>query len=353
MADEYENIKKQHLVAYLTFFEEDHPELVFDYNIKLKKISEKEKEHFSNHQGKSIGSSNFVLSLSITDNFIETVKKLFKPSILFPEKWDNLKIEDKEHYIIDEAKYYLKKLVQAINITAQSSCRIIRIDTYQENKLVSVGHKERLKFFSNFDLVCNIPQDFVESINIIFSRILEAEPQSIIIGHEIRDLKKHWWLIALEYFEKYSNFSLVADQTICLTIALESLLSGPDEQGEIGYRIRFRTSLYWYKLANFDPKEIQAIIKAVYDIRSKIVHGTLTLGTTENEKRKIGNNKLSVHQILCIVHEIIRYMLFDIIINQSDKSKNEFIEYIDTIWQTNDPDSLNTWDWEQIKNYLI
>jgi len=116
-------------------------------------------------------------------------------------------------------------------------------------------------------------------------------------------------------------------------IGLESLLSGPDENIEIGYRLRLRASLYLYYLVNWDPKQIQDLIKGLYNIRSKIVHGNTGLWKTEFLYIKINGEKIDLHDSLDMFRELMRIMLLDTILTHATKTKEEFISFIDTIWQ--------------------
>lgn len=128
------------------------------------------------------------------------------------------------------------------------------------------------------------------------------------------------------------------------TISLIAL-SG-SEDAEMRYRFSQRASLYLYSIAGYYPNHIQKIIKKLYDLRSKVVHGSTALKSLENEIIKIGNEKIEfengviefksnhidLSSALVILREIIRQMLFDALLNHSNKSKTMFLEYIDNSW---------------------
>lgn len=348
MSDEYYNIKKLKVIAYLLYFNEDHPELFFNNEIKFRKLSRKEREYFSEEILYSFSFPKGCLEFTITNEFIRSVEQNYNPKYdtLDEKDWSSQTIENKEKIIISKALKNLRNFVSAINISIEFPCMINYTGICKNNSLTNLKMRED-RHFTILERGTKIKKSDINTINDVYNILNDATKEYF------RKPKKYWWMISFEYFEKYSYFVWGLDRVIYLTIALESLLSSSNDHGEIGYRLRLRSSLYLYKLVNFDPKQIQNIIKLLYTLRSKIVHGTSTMSKMEFEDINIDDFEISVHYFLGICHSIIRLMLLDVILNQSNKSKNEFIDYIDTIWQFKNPDSLKKLNLENLRDNWI
>ncbi|MBP2045190.1 HEPN domain-containing protein [Methanobacterium aggregans] len=297
----------------------------FTENIQLKKSDEPE-----------LTCIRFTLNGKCLDIIGESIPK----EILRKNKsceWESLPLELLEEYVedylMDEGFFQITKLVDAINICKKEPCQIYEQFFYDGFSVSDdIWEKPSEKFFHEIQ-GCTIEKKDLGVILPIWKRLLDSYDEFPNFNY-----KKYWWLIASEYFERYPNSSFISDQLIDLMIALESLLSGHNDKSEMRYRFSQRSSLFLFHKYQLNPKQIQKIVKEMYDMRSKIVHGSASLRSSETEFIKIEGNKISLDHAVNILREIVRLILFEAILKYSNISKDKFLEEIDSIW-FNDKDN--------------
>jgi len=336
---------KLKFIAFLLFFnKEKQDNLIFNDNIKLRKVYEDEHDDFmENYPHIHPDVLTHVLEINVNENILDIAKKWYDNHRFEEEDWEYLSDEDKEFYIKRILSDYLENLINSINIVINIPISIQALGKYVDSGFKDFWEFED-KFFASFSHEATINDKDVELINNIFKK-------SNNLSLENKDgYKNNWWLLPFDYFEKYSDSSLLADQVIYLNIVLESLLSANNENNEIGYRLRFRSALYLSKIAGIDSKFVQNIIKETYNFRSRIVHGNSSLDEIENANiKRINEHNISLRACIFIFQDLLRIMLKDAILNHAHKSKNEFIEYIDTICNNNQSDI--PYDLEEIEEY--
>lgn len=327
----------QKLIAFLFLVNEETEKLEID-DIILRKVSDKEKKIFfeHHHEGMHKDVVTHCLEFNINEDFIEYVKTSTAKEPIYSDKnWDkDITEDDKEILIFRKAIWFMEKLIQSINISVQEPVCISRIDAFSNQDYIKTVQYYDIKYF-NWDNGCYIKEKDIPIIHYLYSTLLDADK-----GLYKTDYKKNWWIIAVDYFGRYAESEFMADQLIDIMIGMESLLSGPNENMEIAYRLRLRASLYLYYLVNWDPKQIQELINGLYKVRSKIVHGNATLGKTEQLNIKIDGKNIFLYDSLAMLREIMRIMLLDTILTHATKTKEEFISFIDTIWQNKDETDL-------------
>lgn len=328
-------INKPELIAYL-FGVNNERDINFRDNIILTRISKKERNNFSKFNKEPPTNMKFNRWQLINDSDISNCLKF---------RLDESKCEEEgpagEYYLID-ACWKLSKLTEAINIAKKEPCTILRIDLYNNNEYIDTVERTINNHYYHGEFeTCVISKEDVKSIMKITNLLLKADKGNLVF----KDLKKYWWLNAKEYFIRYLESDFISDQTINLTIALESLLSGNDNS-EMRYRFSHRASLYLYDIAGYYPNQIQDFVKKMYDLRSKIVHGSKMVQNSEKDVIKLKpenielkngiieltGGKIDFDVGLLLLREIIRQMLFDAMLNHSNKSKLKFLEYIDNSW---------------------
>jgi hypothetical protein len=272
------NYEKLKFIAFLLFFnEEEQEDLIFNDNIKLRKIHDNEHDDFMENYHSEISPTvlTHVLDIKIDKNIVNQSKNWHNNHNFEEIKWNSLDDEKKEFYIKKVLFDYLNSFINSINIVIDIPIEMTTLGKYVNNKLedfIEFGNK----FFASFLHESTINKEDIGMIINIFKK------RNNLRLKNNEDYKKNWWLLPFEYFEKYPNSDFLADQVIYLNIILESLLSDKNENTEIGYRLRFRSSLYLNKIAGVDPKFVQKIIKESYNFRSKIVHGSISLNDIEN-----------------------------------------------------------------------
>lgn len=323
MIGKFDELMDKYILLILDGINYSTPDFNFTENIQLKKIIFDDTETYG-------------LKLSLNEKFLDIIgESIPKKDLLtnFAEYWEELSVvtfeEYVDDYLMDNGFFQLTKLVDAINICKREPCEIskqIFYDGFAIND--DIWGKPTKKFFSEIK-GCEIEKDDIELIIKIWRHLMEAYESFPKV-----DYKKYWWLISIEYFERYPNAEFSVDQLIHLTIALESLLSGHNDNSEMRYRFSQRTSLFLYHKYHFNPKQIQKIVKEMYDTRSKIVHGSVGFRELENEFIKVYGNVIDLNDAINILRELMRLMLFESIINYSDMSKEKFLESIDSLWLT-------------------
>lgn len=325
-----EDAKKNKIIAFLIYISDEQEEMFLNENILLRKITEREKEHFINIDFSFETYPNYCFEFIITEEYFKQIDES----------------ELKDGAFVSDMASKLIRMEEAINLCNEHPCSIIRIDISDEEYYYpDIGEDYYINTNRRHfeDIKCKIQERDLELINLLYSKLLEIYDN----GEDNRDYKKFWWLIAVEYYNKFDKSINFSDQIIDLIIGLESLLSY--ENTELSYRLKLRTSLYLYYINKYYPKQIQQIIKEMYILRSKIVHGSISLielASTEityipgTDKKPV----VKVDMLIAVrmLRNILRIMLVETILNFTDKSKKDFIEFIDSIcFMDIDPSKTN------------
>lgn len=366
MTGNTEDFEKIKYIAFLAFLDKDIQEdLNFNNYISLRKLSANEKDdYFKKYEQDDYfrKNDNFVFTPNELTHCLEY--KIDKISIEKSEKFVSWIVEKTENYLsknndnfspmndknkneiikdhlYDQMEREIENLINAMNLVCEIPIKIIAMGEYSEDTLATIWEYKQ-KSLPIFKRKSEIKKSSIEKINEIFFKINNIEINEA-------ENNEDWWLISLEYFDKSLDFDWLEDQFIYLSISLESLLSGPDDNGEISYRLRLRSSLYLQKIANIDSEFVQKIIKEFYNIRSKIVHGNSDTWKIEETYVTINGIKISAQSLRVIVYDLIKFMLCDTILYHDEDSKREFINFIDNIWKKDDCDI--PYDLEKIRDY--
>lgn len=333
MKDLYEDIQKKYFIAFVQGIK-NVKEINLNENFQLIKFVDAIKlgliENIYNDLEKEMHCMVFTFNYSFIRNVGKNIpqQNLRHYSVDF---WAELGEKDLEEEVHDDALTQLVTFVDAINIYKRNPCQILRIDLYDEG--IFLYNKWTADHPLNFHEImgCNLIDEDIKPINSIFSKILDAGPS--YFQREKKYFKRYWWMIALDYFLRSPISFNTADQLVDLTIGLESLLSGDGDTNEMRFRISQRSSLYLYHINHYCPIQVQQLVKKMYDIRSKIVHGSKGFGwALDYDNIKVMDEEISIPSALYMLREVIRVMLCDAIINHSEKNKDKFIEKIDTSW---------------------
>lgn len=101
-------------------------------------------------------------------------------------------------------------------------------------------------------------------------------------------------LVALERLNSGLRRLSSGDKAIDLSIAFESLLTEKNERGEHTFKISLRAALL-LDLPDYETRKgIRALVKALYGLRSSMVHD----GATPSSKRVSGRGKVPSHEIV-------------------------------------------------------
>jgi hypothetical protein len=325
MNETTDNIKKNKLIAFVGNLDGNQEDLFLNDNILLRKTTEKEKEDFLNYNHNSDLENceiEHCFEFILNDEFIERIEA------------EELSYEDFEYGVLSEAVWCFLKMGEAINISKDHPCEVLRIDLinnkYIPNYSDNFGLSPKPKYFE--DIMVVIEKEDIKTINSVFLLLLEVTRDINKI-----DYKKNWWIIPSEYYSRHDESISTADQIINLMIGLESLLSY--ENTEISFRLRLRSSLYLYHIDHYHPGQVQQIIKEMYNLRSKIVHGVVSLDNPSSAEityfpgtQKTPPVKIDILLARRMLRNILRIMLLDVLLNHTTQSKKEFIEYIDGIW---------------------
>jgi hypothetical protein len=92
--------------------------------------------------------------------------------------------------------------------------------------------------------------------------------------------------LALRRFNQSYHRTLLEDQIIDLTVALESSLLSREKGEELSYRLSLRGTALLAPGGAWEPEKSQALLKVMYDIRSKIVHDGRLLSDLEKDINK-------------------------------------------------------------------
>lgn len=314
-----EDAKQNKVIAFLWNVSTEK-NLIINDNILLRETTKEEKEDYTTHsEGRA---PKYCFEFRINEDYFEQLK--YEPN-------------HEDFILVQDMAWKLIELEEAINLSKEHPCEIARIDLSNDKEYIpDIADFCFLETHERYydDVECKILETDLKLINRVHTLLLE-----IYNGYE-RDYKKFWWLTALEYYNRHDQSYNSADQIIDLVIGLESLLSY--ENLELSYRLKVRASLFLYYIDNYNPIQILQLIKEMYSIRSKIVHGSMSLSELESTECTLipGTDtktpfKVSISVAIRMLRSVLRIMLIESMFNHTDKSKKDFIEFIDAIWYMN------------------
>jgi Apea-like HEPN len=114
--------------------------------------------------------------------------------------------------------------------------------------------------------------------------------------------------VALRRFNQSYNRELPEDQIIDLTITLESSLLAK-VRDELSYRLSLRGAALLMPTGKWEPSESQALLKGMYDIRSKIVHEGQLLSDLEKNIKKLQRAEMPPREFPQQCEDIVRDVL--------------------------------------------
>jgi len=179
-----------------------------------------------------------------------------------------------------------------------------------------VNPKETEKFWMS------LPVSMVSSAQ---SNILKTVYQNILKCEE--DANKSNLLFALNRFNRCMLRNDVDDMATDATIGIEALLAG-GTKGEITYTISNRIPVVFAHESNelYSPSNSRAIMKTIYNYRSKIVHGGKL-----REKDKFFEINGTKYDVAKIAVDFLRYSLLFMTEHQEFLDAKKFDGYIDDI----------------------
>jgi len=101
------------------------------------------------------------------------------------------------------------------------------------------------------------------------------------------DTQKSGLAVALRHFNQSYGRTIDEDRLIDLTIALESCLLADASHEELNYRLALRGAALLAQAQLWEPGKAQALLKAMYAIRSAIVHSGQRLSNLEKDQKKL------------------------------------------------------------------
>jgi len=151
---------------------------------------------------------------------------------------------------------------------------------------------------------------------------------------DITHFKKYWCnLISLDR-EKIRTLNITfnrlvysktkynqEDQLLDLMISFESFFV--NDNSEIAYKLSLRVATFLN--AKFDSKFVFKFIKKSYNLRSKVIHGSIL----KSKDLKFGEKELTITEYNNTQRELMRVSLNEYITNYSNKTINEIIEDLD------------------------
>ena len=165
--------------------------------------------------------------------------------------------------------------------------------------------------------VSKISSEQSNLLQIVYKNILKCE----------EDANKSNLLFALNRFNRCMLRNEVDDMATDATIGIEALLAG-GTKGEITYTISNRIPVVFAHEQSelYTPSNSRAIMKTIYNYRSKIVHG----GKLKEKDKfiEIGGAKYDVAKIAV---DFLRYSLLFMTEHQEFLDAKKFDEYIDGI----------------------
>lgn len=116
--------------------------------------------------------------------------------------------------------------------------------------------------------------------------------------------------LPLRRFNQSYHRTLPEDQIIDLTVALESSLLFREKGEELSYRLSLRGAALLAPAGAWEPEKSQALLKVMYDIRSKIVHDGRLLSDLEKDiKKKLQPVGISPREFPQQCEDIVRDVL--------------------------------------------
>ena len=177
-----------------------------------------------------------------------------------------------------------------------------------------VNSKQTDKFWMGLS-ISKVSSEQATILQSIFENILKCETDS----------KKGNLFFALNRFNRCMLRNEVDDMATDATIGLESLLAG-GTKGEITYTISNRIPIVFAHEQNelYVPTECRAIMKKIYNYRSKIVHG----GNLKDKDKylSINGDKVDISKIAV---DFLRYTLLFMIKNPEFLDSKKMDEYLD------------------------
>ena len=123
--------------------------------------------------------------------------------------------------------------------------------------------------------------------------------------------------LALRRFNQSYHRTLLEDQIIDLTIALESSLLTREKGEELSYRLSLRGTALLAQRGAWEPDKSQALLKVMYDIRSKIVHDGRLLSDLEKDiKKKLQHVGISTREFPQQCEDIVRDVLKEYVLRE-------------------------------------
>ncbi len=124
------------------------------------------------------------------------------------------------------------------------------------------------------------------------------------------DTQKSGLAVALRRFNQAYSRTIQEDRIIDLTIALESCLLADASTEELNYRLALRGAALLAQTNLWGPEKAQALLKAMYAIRSTIVHaGKLLSDLGKEQKKLLGKLGVSPDEFTGQCENIVRDIL--------------------------------------------
>jgi len=192
-------------------------------------------------------------------------------------------------------------------------------DTITALRLVKAGDVGALAFFERGRMVSGPPTMsasvspalFVRQHNTLYHFTEVDLPIATALYTTLQEFDQHkrGLAIALRRFnQSYSRIN-PEDQIIDLTIALESCLLG-DGNEELNYRLALRGAALLAKAKLWEPKDARDLLKALYIVRSAIVHSGQELSNLGREATKqLRDLKISPDKFPQRCEDIVRYIV--------------------------------------------
>lgn len=165
----------------------------------------------------------------------------------------------------------------------------------------------------------------VSKVNREQSKMLQAVYQNILKC--IENTANGNLSFALNRFNRCMLRNEIDDRATDATIGLEALLAG-GTKGEITYTISNRIPVVFAHEANelYTPSNCRAIMKKIYNYRSKIVHGARL--KDKDKYYEINGNKIPLDRIAV---DFLKYTLLFVTGHQEFLEAKTFDEYIDNL----------------------
>ncbi|GHP00783.1 hypothetical protein KSF_108300 [Reticulibacter mediterranei] len=123
--------------------------------------------------------------------------------------------------------------------------------------------------------------------------------------------------VALRHFNQSYHRDLPEEQIIDLTIALESSLLA-DLRDELNYRLSLRGTALLAPTRKWEPSQSQGLLKAMYDIRSGIVHNGRLLTDLEKDLKKLHLRiGIDPHNFVQWCQDIVRNVLKEYVLREA------------------------------------